>query len=166
MKREPPRSGVGFDAHAFGKTSREGFVLGGVHIPFESGLVAHSDGDVLLHALCDALLGAAALGDLGRYHPGDKQHKDIDSRELLRQTAARLGDVGFAIVNVDATVIAERPHLAPFVAAMHALIAADLQLSPECVNVKATSTDGLGFTGRGEGIAAFAVASVTRPRSG
>ncbi len=137
-------------------------MLGGVHIPFVSGLVSHSDGDVLLHALCDALLGAAALGDIGKQYPNDEQHRDIDSRELLRRTVELVGQAGFAVVGADTTIVAERPRLAPFVEEMRALIASDLRLSTNRVNVKVTSTDGLGFTGRGEGIAAFAVVSLTR----
>ena len=168
MTQRETRSGFGFDAHAFGKSenarhsANDGFVLGGVRIPFESGLVAHSDGDVLLHALCDALLGAAALGDLGRHYPGDERHRGIDSRELLRRTVALVRQAGFIVTGTDATIVAERPRLAPFIEKMCAFIASDLEISRDRVNVKVTSTDGLGFTGRGEGIAVFAVASLAR----
>ena len=151
--------GFGFDAHAF-DGSAGGFMLGGVHIPFERGVAAHSDGDVLLHALCDALLGAAALGDLGAHYPDDERHEGIAGRELLRRTRTLLADAGFTVVNVDTTVVAEAPRLAPFVGQMRPLIASDLGVGPVCVSIKATSTDGLGFTGRGRGIAAFAVALV------
>ena len=157
-----PRVGFGFDAHAFGVGS--GFMLGGVRIPFERGVVAHSDGDVLLHALCDALLGAGALGDLGAHYPDDEQHRDIAGHELLRRTQALLSEAGFAVVNLDATVVVEAPHLAPFIGEMQTFIAARLGISPDSVSIKATSSDGLGFTGRGEGIAAFAVVSVAATR--
>ncbi len=158
------RVGFGFDAHAFDSGTDDGFMLGGVRIPHERGVAAHSDGDVLLHALCDALLGAAALGDLGTHYPDDERHKNIAGRDLLQRTQALLADAGCAVVNVDATVVAERPRLAPFVGEMRPLIASDLGIAPACVSIKATSTDGLGFTGRGEGIAAFAVVSVTQTR--
>ena len=161
------RVGFGFDAHAFdGGAEGGGFMLGGVHVPFEHGVAAHSDGDVLLHALCDALLGPAALGDLGTHYPNDERHRGVSGRELLRRTAALVGEAGFAVVNLDATVVAERPRLAPFIPEMRPLIASDLEIEPACVSIKATSTDGLGFTGHGEGIAAFAVVSVVRASAG
>jgi 2-C-methyl-D-erythritol 2,4-cyclodiphosphate synthase len=153
------RIGQGFDVHAFeaGRT----LVLGGVRIPHSHGLKAHSDGDVLLHALCDALLGAAALGDIGRHFPDtDAAFRGVDSRELLRQVCAKLDALGLQPANVDATVIAQAPKLAPFIDAMRTTIAADLQLAVDRVSVKATTSEQLGFTGRGEGIAALAVVLV------
>ncbi len=153
------RVGFGFDAHAFGGEG-DGLMLGGVHVPFERGVAAHSDGDVLLHALCDALIGAAALGDLGSHYPNDERHRGIAGRDLLRRTRELVADAGFAVANLDATIVAERPRVAPFVDEMRSLIASDLGIAPACVSIKATSTDGLGFTGRGEGIAAFVVVLV------
>jgi 2-C-methyl-D-erythritol 2,4-cyclodiphosphate synthase len=150
------RIGQGIDAHAF----KEGgtLVLGGVIIPHPRSLEAHSDGDVVLHALCDALLGAAGLGDIGRHFPpGDPAWRDIDSRILLRNTMAMLTEEGYRLVNADLTVVAEEPRLAPHIATMRELISADLQTSADRINIKATTTERLGFTGRGEGIAAFAV---------
>jgi 2-C-methyl-D-erythritol 2,4-cyclodiphosphate synthase len=150
------RIGQGFDVHAFEPGRR--LVLGGVHIPHTHGLKAHSDGDVLLHALCDALLGAAALGDIGQHFPDtDVAYEGADSRDLLRQVCAKLEARDLQPVNADMTVIAQAPRLAPFIDAMRATIAADMQLALECVSVKATTTEQLGFTGRGEGIAALAV---------
>ncbi|MGD8842072.1 MAG: 2-C-methyl-D-erythritol 2,4-cyclodiphosphate synthase [Gammaproteobacteria bacterium] len=153
------RVGQGFDVHAFEAGRR--LVLGGVEIPHTHGLKAHSDGDVLLHALCDALLGAAALGDIGRHFPdSDAVWRDADSRELLRRVRVLLRERGLAPVNADVTVIAEAPKLAPYIDAMRALIGADLELAIDSVSVKATTTEHLGFTGRGEGIAALAVVLV------
>ncbi|HKJ09342.1 MAG TPA: 2-C-methyl-D-erythritol 2,4-cyclodiphosphate synthase [Gammaproteobacteria bacterium] len=150
------RIGQGFDAHAFRPGGR--LMLGGVHVPCERSLAAHSDGDVLLHALCDALLGAAGLGDIGKHFPdSDPSLKGIDSRILLRQVAARLQEGGLRAGNVDLTVVAQVPRLAPHVEAMRRTVAQDLGLAVERVNVKATTTEHLGFTGREEGIAAFAV---------
>ncbi len=149
------RIGQGFDAHAF----REGgeLVLGGERIPHTHSLAAHSDGDVVLHALCDALLGAAALGDLGHHFPDtDPKYAGISSRQLLSEVAVMLFEEGYRILNVDLTVIAQRPKLAPHIPAMRANIAVDLGLRPNRVSVKATTTEGLGFTGREEGIAALA----------
>jgi len=151
------RIGCGYDAHRF--TPDKPLRLGGVEIPHPQGLLAHSDGDVLIHALCDALLGAAALGDIGRHFPdSDAQYAAIDSRILLRQVVARLREQGFAIANVDVTVVAQAPKLAPHIPAMLACLAADLEIATARVNVKATTSEGMGFTGRGEGIAAHAVA--------
>ena len=153
------RVGQGFDAHAFVEGRR--LVLGGVTIPHARGLAGHSDADVLLHAICDALLGAAALGDIGRHFPdSDAQYKDADSRMLLRAVAAKLAARGLRAANVDATVVAQAPRLAPHVPQMVANIAADLGLARDRVNVKATTTERLGFAGREEGIAALAVALV------
>jgi 2-C-methyl-D-erythritol 2,4-cyclodiphosphate synthase len=150
------RIGQGFDVHQL--VAGRALVIGGVAIPYEKGLLGHSDADVLLHAICDALLGAAALGDIGRHFPdSDARYKGIDSRELLRHVAELLRSRGYAVVNVDATIIAQAPRMAPHIAAMVANIAADLRVDPGAVNVKATTTEELGFTGRGEGIAASAV---------
>lgn len=154
------RIGHGFDAHAF-KAGRR-LVIGGVEIPHDKGLEGHSDADVLLHALCDALLGAAALGDIGRHFPdSDPQYKNVDSRKLLRETGALLTQNGWRVVNLDATVIAQEPRLAPHIPRMIANIAADLGMPQAAVSVKAKTTEKLGFTGRGEGIAAEAVALIT-----
>ena len=151
------RIGHGYDAHRFG--AGRPLVLGGVTVPHDQGLLAHSDGDVLIHALCDALLGAAALGDIGRHFPdSSKDYENIDSRILLRKVAALLHEKSLRVGNVDVTVIAQRPRLAPHVAVMRRNLAADLQIGEEQVNIKATTTEGMGFTGRGEGIAAHAVA--------
>jgi 2-C-methyl-D-erythritol 2,4-cyclodiphosphate synthase len=153
------RIGQGFDVHQLVAGRR--LVIGGVEIAHDKGLLGHSDADVLLHAVCDALLGAAALGDIGRHFPdSDARYKGIDSRELLRHVAALLRSRGMKPVNVDATIIAEAPRMAPHVARMVANIAADLGLDVAAVNVKATTTEKLGFTGRGEGIAAQAICLV------
>ena len=150
------RIGQGFDVHAFEPGGR--LVLGGVEIPHSHSLIAHSDGDVLLHALCDALLGAAALGDIGRHFPdSDSAYAGIDSRELLRQVYNSLSTAGYHIVNADLTLVAQVPKLSPYVDGMCANIASDLHTEVNCINVKATTTEHLGFTGRKEGIAAFAV---------
>lgn len=148
------RIGYGFDVHPLVAGRR--LVLGGVAVPHEMGLAGHSDADVLLHALCDALLGAAALGDIGRHFPDtDPRYAGADSRALLRAVRAMLGTR--RVVNVDATIVAQAPRLAPHLAAMIANIASDLDLPTSAVNVKATTTEGLGYAGRGEGIAAHAV---------
>lgn len=150
------RIGQGIDVHAFQDGGT--LVLGGVTIPSERSLEAHSDGDVVLHALCDALLGAAGLGDIGRhFSPDDPAWKDIDSRVLLRKTVAQLNDRRLTVSNTDITIVAQSPKLAPFVDAMCACISSDLQIETDRVNVKATTTEHLGFAGREEGIAAFAV---------
>jgi 2-C-methyl-D-erythritol 2,4-cyclodiphosphate synthase len=151
------RIGHGYDAHRF--ADGVPLVIGGVAIPHPRGLAAHSDGDVLLHALCDALLGAAGLGDIGRHFPDSREeYRGIDSRVLLRRVADLLAGEGLRVANVDATVIAEAPRLAPHIPAMRACIAADLGLEPDRVNVKATTTERMGFAGREEGVAAHAVA--------
>ena len=151
------RVGQGFDAHAFKRGVR--LVLGGVEIPHASGLEAHSDGDVVLHALCDALLGAAGLGDIGRHFPpDDPAYENIDSRILLRRVVDLVVGNGFRIVNADITIVAQEPRMAPHTAAMRENIRTDLKLDPSRVNIKATTTERMGFTGRGEGIAVFAVA--------
>lgn len=154
------RIGHGFDVHQLVEGRK--CIIGGVDIPHEKGLKGHSDADVLLHAICDALLGALALGDIGKHFPDtDPRFKGIDSRELLRHVAALIKEKGYGVVNVDATVIAEEPKLAKHIATMCANIAADLGVATDCVNVKATTSERLGFTGRGEGIAAEAVCLVT-----
>ena len=153
------RVGHGFDVHRL--VAGRKLVIGGVTIEHDKGLLGHSDADVLLHAICDALLGAAALGDIGRHFPdGDERYRGIDSRELLREVCRLLTDRGRRIVNVDATIVAEAPRMAPHIPKMVANIADDLAIGPHYVNVKATTTEGLGFTGRGEGIAAHAVCLV------
>lgn len=150
------RIGQGFDAHRF--DDGDHVVIGGVRIPFERGIEAHSDGDVLLHAITDALLGAAGEGDLGRHFPDtDTSFKGVDSRLLLRSALQKAQAKGWRVGNVDATVIAQRPKLAPYIADMRAVVAADLAVPSDAVNIKATTTEGMGFTGRGEGIAAMAV---------
>lgn len=156
------RIGQGYDAHRF--TEGGQLVLGGVPIEFEKSLAAHSDGDVALHALCDALLGAAAMGDIGKHFPDtDQSFKGIDSRILLRNVCAKLSAQGYAIGNVDVTIVAQRPKLAPHIDRMRATIATDLQIEIDAVNVKATTTEGMGFEGRGEGISAAAVALLQKP---
>lgn len=151
------RIGHGFDAHAFASGRR--LVLGGVEVPHDRGLAGHSDGDAVLHAIIDALLGAAGLGDIGGMFPSSEERwRDADGGELLRLAARAVRDGGHTVVNVDATVVAEAPRLAPHVAAMRQAIADALTIDVAHVSVKATTSDGLGYTGRGEGIAAFAVA--------
>lgn len=155
------RIGQGFDVHALVPGRK--LIIGGVDIPYAHGLLGHSDADVLLHAVTDALLGAAGLGDIGRHFPdSDPRFKDADSRQLLRETARLVEEAGYRTVNVDATVIARAPRMAPHVAAMAANIAADLGIEAGCVNIKAKTTESLGFTGRGEGIAAQAIALIER----
>ena len=153
------RIGQGFDVHQL--VAGRKLVIGGVEIDHAKGLLGHSDADALLHAICDALLGAAALGDIGRHFPdSDARYKGIDSRELLRQVARLLAERGRRVVNVDATIIAEAPRMAPHIPRMVDNIAADLGIAPTEVNVKATTTEKLGFTGRGEGIAAQAICAI------
>ena len=151
------RIGQGYDAHRFCDDGK--LILGGVTIPYEKGMLAHSDGDVILHALCDALLGAAALGDIGKHFPdSDAKFKDIDSRILVQNVIKKLVVLKYSVVNVDLTVIAQAPKLSPYIQSMRENIAQDTRLSIGAVNVKATTTEGMGFEGRGEGIAAKAVA--------
>jgi 2-C-methyl-D-erythritol 2,4-cyclodiphosphate synthase len=155
------RIGHGFDVHAFGEGDH--LMLGGVRIGFDRGVLAHSDGDVVLHALCDAMLGAAALGDIGRHFPpADPRWKDADSRVFLRHSAALLRERGWRVGNADITVVCERPKIGPHANAMRALIAGDLGIERDAVSVKATTTEGLGATGRGEGIAAHSVSLIVR----
>ncbi len=150
------RIGQGFDVHQLVEGRK--LIIGGVTIPYDKGLLGHSDADVLLHAICDALLGAAALGDIGRHFADtDVQYKNIDSRVLLREVARMVGNEGFRVGNVDATIIAQAPRMAPHIPQMVANIAADLGVAMNAVNVKATTTEKLGYTGRSEGIAAQAV---------
>lgn len=149
------RVGTGFDVHALVPGRR--LVLGGVDIPFERGLAGHSDADVLLHAICDAILGACGRGDIGGYFPDtDARYKDADSRALLRRVREVAQDAGFELGNIDATIIAQAPRLAPHIAAMTDNIAADLGCGVGAINIKAKTSERLGFTGRGEGIAAMA----------
>ena len=156
------RIGHGYDVHKFSENRK--CIIGGVDIPFELGLLGHSDADVLLHAVCDALLGAAALGDIGKHFPdNDNAFKDIDSRVLLRKTVALLKEKGYKIGNIDATVIAQKPKMAPHIEKMRQNIADDCGVKLGCVNVKATTEEGLGFTGRLEGISAHAVCVIINP---
>lgn len=153
------RVGQGFDVHALVE-GRE-LVVGGVRIPYEKGLEGHSDADVLLHAICDALLGAAALGDIGRHFPDtDARYRGADSRALLREVAGKLRSAGYQVANVDATIIAQAPRMAPHIAQMVRHIADDVGIPAGSINVKATTTEKLGFAGRGEGIAAQAIALI------
>ena len=155
------RIGHGFDVHAL--VVGRPCIIGGVNVPYAKGLDGHSDADVLLHAICDALLGAAALGDIGQHFPpSDARYKGIDSRQLLRHVVTLLHERGYKVVNIDSTVICELPKLSPHTAQMRALIAADCQVSLDAINVKATTTEKLGFTGRGEGIAAEAVCLIAQ----
>ncbi|MBM3393228.1 MAG: 2-C-methyl-D-erythritol 2,4-cyclodiphosphate synthase [Betaproteobacteria bacterium] len=155
------RIGQGYDVHRL--VSGRRLIIGGVEVPYERGLLGHSDADVLLHAICDALLGAAGLGDIGRHFPDtDARLAGADSRVLLRAVMVMVETVGYRVGNVDATVIAQRPKLAPFIAAMVTVIATDLGVAPEQVNVKAKTNEGIGHLGRGEGIAAQAVVLLER----
>ena len=155
------RIGQGFDVHAFGDGDH--VVLGGVRVPHDRGVVAHSDGDVVVHALCDALLGALALGDIGRHFPpSDPQWKDADSLAFLRHCDGLARARGWTVGNADVTVVCERPKVGPHVAAMRETLAAALGIAVDAVSVKATTTEMLGFTGRGEGIAAQAVCLLVR----
>ena len=150
------RIGQGFDAHALAAGRK--LVIGGVQIPYEKGLAGHSDADVLIHAVCDALLCAAGLGDVGAHFPdSDARYRDIDSRKLLREVAQLIGRGRLRVANLDATIIAQAPKMAPHIPAMRANLASDLGVAAEAVNIKAKTTERLGFVGRGEGIAAEAV---------
>jgi 2-C-methyl-D-erythritol 2,4-cyclodiphosphate synthase len=149
------RIGQGYDAHKF--KEGDGIFMAGVRIPFNKGMAAHSDGDVALHALCDALLGAAALGDIGKHFPDtDNQFRGIDSRILLRDVCEKLSRLGYSVVNVDLTIIAQAPKMAPHIPKMREIVASDLGISLDAVNIKATTTEGMGFEGRGEGISSLA----------
>lgn len=150
------RIGQGYDAHRFSDQGK--LVLGGVNVDYHRGLAAHSDGDVLIHALCDALLGAAGLGDIGGHFPDSSaEFAGIDSRILLRRVRQEIRQLGMQVVNIDATLVAQAPKLAPYVETMRIRIASDVRIDATRVNIKATTTEGMGFTGRGEGIAAYAV---------
>ena len=150
------RIGQGFDVHAFARDRR--LILGGVEIPYEYGLAGHSDADVLTHAFCDALLGAAGLGDIGRHFPdSDPRYAGIDSLELLADVLAKLRQAHWRIGNADMTIIAQEPKLAPFIPEMHKRLAGAAGIDPDRINIKATTTEKLGFTGRKEGIAAMAI---------
>ncbi|MBI2311056.1 MAG: 2-C-methyl-D-erythritol 2,4-cyclodiphosphate synthase [Betaproteobacteria bacterium] len=155
------RIGQGFDVHALAAGRR--LIIGGVAIPHDRGLAGHSDADVLLHAVCDALIGAAGQGDIGRHFPDtEARYRDIDSRQLLRQVGQLVAELGYRVVNIDATVIAQAPRLAPFIPAMVKNIAQDLGLDATAINVKAKTAEKLGALGRGEGIAAEAVCLIAR----
>jgi 2-C-methyl-D-erythritol 2,4-cyclodiphosphate synthase len=159
----PPRVGTGYDVHALTEGRR--LIIGGVEIPHEKGLAGHSDADVLIHAIVDAILGAAALGDIGKLFPDtDATYKNMDSAIFLREAGRRVGEMGLRIANIDATVIAQRPKLAPHIPAMRENIASALGVDVACVSVKATTTERLGFEGREEGIAAQAVVMVAAGR--
>ena len=150
------RIGHGYDVHKFADDRR--LILGGVEIPYEKGLLGHSDADVLLHAVCDALLGAAALGDIGKHFPdNDSKYKDIDSRVLLRSVCDKIFGLGYKLSNIDVTVIAQSPKLAPFIEEMRKNVADDVNVPINRINIKATTEEGLGFTGQKLGIAAHAV---------
>ena len=155
------RVGQGYDVHRFNEGDH--IILGGVKIDYEQGLEAHSDGDVVLHALCDALLGAAALGDIGKHFPDtDPEFKGADSRVLLRHVYRIIQDKGYQLVNADMTIIAQAPKMAPHIAAMCSNIANDLNIDVDCINVKATTTEKLGFEGRKEGIAVQAIVLIEK----
>lgn len=155
------RVGMGYDVHRLVEGRK--LILGGVEIPYDKGLLGHSDADVLLHAIKDALLGAAALGDIGKHFPDtDEKYKDVDSLKLLEVVVAMLEDKGYRINNVDATIIAEKPKMAPYIEQMRENIAEAMKVAVEDVNVKATTTEGLGFTGKGKGIAAEAIVSIVK----
>ena len=153
------RIGHGYDVHAFGEGNH--IIIGGVRIPFKHGLLAHSDGDVLIHSLCDALLGAAAMGDIGKHFPEtDPRFLDINSRKLLRSVVSLIKSKGYSVVNIDSTIIAQAPKLAPYIDAMIENLSSDLESDVDVVNIKATTTENLGFEGRGEGIACHVVALI------
>jgi 2-C-methyl-D-erythritol 2,4-cyclodiphosphate synthase len=154
-----PRTGIGYDVHRFAEGRR--CMLGGIEIPFERGLLGHSDADVVLHAIADALLGAAALGDIGRHFPpSDSRWRDMDSRQIVTRSVKLLGEIGMEPVHVDVTVIAEAPRINPHLEAIQASIGACVGLPPETISVKATTNERMGFVGREEGIAAIAVATI------
>lgn len=154
------RIGHGYDVHAFKEAAGDGdhVMLGGVHIPHDRGVNAHSDGDVVLHALCDALFGAAGLGDIGQHFPDtDPSLSGIDSKELLRQTIAKLEQIGYQLVNADITIVAQKPRVSDYKDSMRSTIAAEFDCGVEQINIKATTTEKLGYLGRSEGLAAHAV---------
>ena len=156
------RIGMGYDVHKL--TEDRKLIMGGVEIPHEKGLLGHSDADVLLHAICDALLGAAALGDIGKHFPDtDPQFKGADSRKLLSHVLHLISEKGYCIINIDATIIAQKPKMAPHIQKMRENIAETLQIDVDQVNVKATTEEGMGFTGEGKGISAQAICLVESP---
>jgi len=153
--------GIGYDVHRL--VADRPLMMGGVHVPFDKGLLGHSDADVLLHAICDALLGAAALGDIGQHFPdNDPDYSGIASLKLLQEVGCKLDDAGFSLIHLDSVIIAEKPKMAPYIPAMRQNIAAALGVPLQAIGVKATTTEGLGFTGQGLGIAAQAVAELQR----
>jgi 2-C-methyl-D-erythritol 2,4-cyclodiphosphate synthase len=155
------RIGTGYDVHRL--TRGRKLIIGGVEIPAEKGLLGHSDADVLLHAICDSLLGAAGLGDIGRHFPDSApKYKDVSSLLLLTEVRRLLSEAGFSVNNIDATIVAERPRMSPHIPAMVANIAAAISIDRSLVNVKATTTEGLGFAGKGEGMAAYAVCTIDK----
>jgi 2-C-methyl-D-erythritol 2,4-cyclodiphosphate synthase len=155
------RIGTGYDVHRL--TRGRKLIIGGVEIPAEKGLLGHSDADVLLHAICDSLLGAAGLGDIGRHFPDSApKYKDISSLLLLTEVRRLLSEAGFSVNNIDATIVAERPKMSPHIPAMVANIAAAISVDRSLINVKATTTEGLGFAGKGEGMAAYAVCTIDK----
>ncbi|NLB88721.1 MAG: 2-C-methyl-D-erythritol 2,4-cyclodiphosphate synthase [Syntrophomonadaceae bacterium] len=155
------RVGIGYDVHRLSEGRK--LILGGVEIPYHRGLLGHSDADVLIHAICDALLGAAGLGDIGRHFPdNDDKYKDIDSRLLLAEVGKKLAELGYYILNIDSTIVAEEPKLAPYIDAMCERIAEVLNISADKINVKATTNEKLGFEGRKEGISAQAIALIAK----
>ena len=155
------RIGHGYDAHAF--SEGRPLILGGVNIPHNKGLAAHSDGDAVIHALCDALLGAASLGDIGAHFPdNDPAYRNIDSRILLRNVMAKIHDLGYELCNADITILAQVPKLAPYILSMRDILAGDMRVNVSDVNIKATTTEKMGFIGREEGISAFAVVLLNR----
>jgi 2-C-methyl-D-erythritol 2,4-cyclodiphosphate synthase len=159
-----PRVGIGYDVHAFAPARK--LVLGGVHIPYQLGLLGHSDADVLLHALCDALLGAAALGDIGKHFPDtNPKYKNISSLILLRHVGRLIAKSGFRIVHLDASIILQKPKVLGYSAQMIRNIAEALNITPEHISIKATTNEGLGFIGRGEGCAALATATIVPSRA-
>jgi 2-C-methyl-D-erythritol 2,4-cyclodiphosphate synthase len=156
----PMQIGIGYDVHRLVKGRH--LILGGVAIPFEKGLLGHSDADVLVHAVCDALLGAVGLGDIGQHFPDDDpQYKNISSLELLVQTNAMVNQKGFTICNIDTIIFAEAPKISPYRETMQKNLAHSVELSPGCINIKATTTEGLGVIGKGEGIGAMSVVLVS-----
>jgi 2-C-methyl-D-erythritol 2,4-cyclodiphosphate synthase len=155
------RTGIGYDVHRLVEGRK--LMIGGVDVPFEKGLLGHSDADVLLHAICDALLGAAGLGDIGRHFPdSDQKYRGISSLALLQNVEGLLTSAGFRVNNIDATIVAERPKMAKYIPGMVANVAAAVRIDRAAVNIKATTTEGLGFAGRGEGMAAYAVGTIRR----
>jgi 2-C-methyl-D-erythritol 2,4-cyclodiphosphate synthase len=155
------RVGHGFDAHAF--SEGRPLILGGVNIPHNKGLAAHSDGDAVIHALCDALLGAASLGDIGAHFPdNDPAYRNIDSRILLRNVMAKIHDLGYELCNADITILAQAPKLSPYILSMRDILAGDMRIEVSNINIKATTTEKMGFIGREEGISAFAVVLLNR----